>query len=121
MAFLSSVVEGVSNSLQQAQTKTQSYTSGATSSLISGNQGKYITAGGMGNAASQVTQWYLNHAQGLLPTISVGSGQDVWLIIQDTVDLPNWYFRKEGRQRLGRKGLNSATPTGFSYLSRFLE
>ena len=117
MAFLSSVVKGVSRSLQQAQTTTQTHASGVTSSLISGDQGKYLAAGGIGGAASQVTQWYLQHAQNLLPTIHVGSGRDVWLIMQDTVDLPNWYFRKEmqSKEMGGEKGRS------FLYLSRFLE
>lgn len=112
MAFLSSVVEGVGKSLQQVQTTTQTHATGVTTSLISGQHGKYIAAGGVGNAASQVTQWYLKHAQNLLPTINVGSGKDVWLVIQDTVDLPNWYFRKEKKKSQNK---------GFTYLSRFLD
>ena len=139
MAFLSSVVEGISESLQQAQTTTQTYSTGLTSSLVTGKSGQYMAAGGASSAASQVTQWYLKHAQDLLPTINVGSGQDVWLIVQDTVELPNWYFRKgevgteaplggkpiqrqdslDEDQRGSRRG--SRVEGGFSYLSRFLE
>ena len=125
MAFLSSVVEGVSKSLQQLQTTTQTHATGVTSSFISGKQGKYIAAGGIGGAASQVTQWYLSHAQNLLPTIHVDSGRDVWLIMQDTVELPNWYFRKSIEKRTskeGKKGKKGRMPhRGFTYLSRFLE
>ena len=112
MAFLSSVVEGVGKSLQQAQTTTQTTAVGGVTSMITGNQGKYMVAGGVGNAASQVTQWYLQHAQNLLPTINIGSGQDVWLIMQDTVSLPNWYFKK-AKKKLQTKG--------FTYLTRFME
>lgn len=112
MAFLSSVVEGVGNAIQQAQTTQQANALGGTSSMITGDQGKYIAAGGVGNAASQVTQWYLKHAQNLLPTINVGSGQDVWIVTQDTVELPNWYFKSQ----------KSKSKSGnFQYLSRFLE
>ncbi len=68
-------------------------------------------AGGASNAASQVTQWYLKHAQSLTPPIAIGSGQDVWIVIQDTVALPRWYFKK------GKETNND----GFSYLSRFLD
>ena len=112
MAFLSSVVEGVGKAIQQAQTTTQTNALGGSSSIISGDQGKYIAAGGVGNAASQVTQWYLKHAQSLLPTINVGSGQDVWIVTQESVELPNWYFRKEKS-----KVQNSS----FTYLSGFLD
>ena len=112
MAFLSSVVEGVGKAIQQAQTTTQTNALGGTSSIVSGDQGKFIAAGGVGNAASQVTQWYLKHAQNLLPTINIGSGQDVWIITQDSVDLPNWYFRKEKKKSQSQS---------FTYLSRFLD
>jgi hypothetical protein len=70
---------------------------GGTSSIVSGSQMAYLGAGGASNAASQVTQWYLRQAQNLLPTINVGSGQDVWVVMQDTVRLPNDYFRKNSK------------------------
>ena len=111
MAFLSSVVEGVGKSIQQVQTTTENTARGITS-MISGSQGKYMVAGGAGNAASQVTQWYLQHAQNLLPTINIGSGQDIWLIVQDTVALPSWYFKKTKKK---------SSAKGFSYLTRFIE
>lgn len=98
MAFLSSVVEGVGKSIQQAQTTQQTNALGGGQSLITGDQAKYIGAGGVGNAASMVTQWYLQQANHLLPTINVGSGQDIWVVMQDKVDLPNWYFRKADAQ-----------------------
>ena len=83
----------LASAIQQAQATNQANALGGNSSMITGDQGKYIAAGGVGNAASMVTSWYLKHAQNLLPTINVGSGQDVWIVIQDSVDLPNWYFR----------------------------
>ena len=58
-----------------------------------------MAAGGASNAASMVTQWYLKQAQNLLPTITIGSGQDVWIVLQDSVALPNWYFKKLDNQR----------------------
>lgn len=93
-AFLSSVVEGVGKAIQQAQTTQQTNALGGGQSLVTGDQAKYIGAGGASNAASMVTQWYLQQANRLLPTINVGSGQDIWVVMQDKVELPNWYFRK---------------------------
>lgn len=111
-AFLSSIVQGIGSAIQQAQTQTQANALGGSSSIITGDQGKYMAAGGVSNAASLVTNWYLQHAQNLLPTINIGSGQDVWIILQDTVDLPNWYFaRAKSAQDVG----------SFSYLSRLNE
>jgi hypothetical protein len=97
-AFLSSVVEGVGKAIQQAQTTQQTNALGGGQSLITGDQAKYIGAGGASNAASMVTQWYLQQANRLLPTINVGSGQDIWVVMQDKVELPNWYFRKADSQ-----------------------
>jgi hypothetical protein len=112
VAFLSSIVQGIGSAIQQAQTQTQANALGGASSIVSGDQAKYMAAGGVSNAASLVTNWYLQHAQNLLPTINIGSGQDVWIVLQDTVDLPNWYFaRAKNTQAVG----------SFSYLSRLNE
>ena len=112
VAFLSSIVQGIGNAIQQAQTSTQTNALGGTNSVITGEQAQYMAAGGVSNAASLVTNWYLRHAQNLLPTINIGSGQDVWLVLQDTVELPNWYFTRPK---------NSSSASSFSYLSRLID
>lgn len=94
MAFLSSVAEGVGKAIQQAQTTQSMNPLGGTSSIVTGSSMAYLGAGGASNAAGMVTQWYLQQAQKLLPTINIGSGQDVWVVMQETVRLPNEYFRK---------------------------
>lgn len=110
MAFLTSIVEGVGKALQQAQTTQQTNPLGGTQSIITGDQAAYIGAGGASNAATMVSQWYLKQAQNLLPTINVGSGQDVWVIMKETVKLPNDYFQKSNK---GGQGENV-----FTYFSR---
>ncbi|MCX6125176.1 MAG: TraB/VirB10 family protein [Proteobacteria bacterium] len=97
-AFISSVVEGVGKAIQQAQTTQSTNALGGGQALVTGDQAKYIGAGGASNAATMVTQWYLQQANRLLPTINVGSGQDIWVVMQDKVELPNWYFRKADSQ-----------------------
>lgn len=87
MAFLSSVVAGISSAVAQAQTATVTGANGSTSLEINGDQKKFIAANGASSAASTVTQWYLKHAENLLPTINVGSGQDVWIVVQEPVEL----------------------------------
>jgi len=94
MAFLSSVVEGVGKAIQMAQTSEQTASDGSSKTTLTGNQGKYIAAGGAGTAAGMVAQWYLKQAQSLLPTINVGSGQDIWVVMNETVALPHEYFKK---------------------------
>ena len=113
MAFLSSIVEGVGKGIQQAQTTQQTTPLGGSQSVLTGNSAEYMAAGGASNAASMVTQWYLKQAQNLLPTINVGSGQDVWIVMQDTVKLPNDYFRKL------QKG--GASESVYTYFSRVLD
>ncbi len=95
MAFLSSVVEGVGKAIQMAQTTEQTSAEGNSRRLLTGDQGKYITAGGASQAAGMVAQWYLKQAQNLLPTINVGSGKDVWVVMNDSVALPSHYFKKQ--------------------------
>jgi len=111
MAFLASIVEGIGKSIQQAQTTTQVNPLGGSTSILTGDEGKYLAASGATNAASTITQWYLRQAQNLLPTINVGSGQSVWIILQESVQLPNWYFKKA-------PGPESSV---FSYLTRITE
>lgn len=94
MSFLSKVVEGIGKAIQNAQTTTTTGEFGSTASNVTGDQGKYILAGGATGAASQVADWYLKQAQNLLPTISVVSGQDVWIVLQNTIKLPTEFFKK---------------------------
>ena len=93
-AFLASIVEGVGKAIQQAQTTQQASPLGGGQSIVTGNQAKYMAAGGASNAASMITQWYLKQAQNLLPTINVGSGQDVWIVMKDKTHLPQEFFEK---------------------------
>ena len=117
MGFLSSVVTGISKDVQQAQTTQQATPLGGGQSMVTGDQAKYIGAGGAAEAASMVTQWYLKQAQNLLPTINVGSGQDVWIIMQDSVDLPKDYFAQNGEEGVG----NAQNKTIYSYFTRIME
>lgn len=111
MAFISSVVEGIGKAVQQEQT-TQQTTALSSSQSVTGDQRKYILAGGAAEAAGTVTQWYLRQAQNLLPTINVNSGKDVWVVMQESVSLPSSYFR-----RLDKGGdLES-----YSFITRLLE
>ncbi len=109
-AFLASIVQGISGAVSQAQTTTTAGALGGGTTSVTGDQAQYIAANGAGGAASTVTQWYLKHAESLLPTINVGSGQDVWVIMQDSVSLPNWYFE-----------VHPTKNGGFSFLSNLMK
>ncbi len=113
MAFLASVVDGVGRAIQQAQTTQQTTALGGSQSVLTGDQMKFIGAGGAATAANMVAQWYLKQAQNLLPTINVGSGREVWVVMQETVHLPTSYFQKN------TKGETSENL--YSYFTRVLQ
>jgi hypothetical protein len=112
MAFLASVVEGISKAVQGAQVQHTRTPLGGSDTMVTGNQMKYALAGGAGSAASQVTKWYLKQAENLMPTINIGSGRDVYIVMQDKVVLPNEYFKKN------KGGKNASV---YSYLTRIAE
>lgn len=113
MAFLSSIVQGVGKAITQSQTTQQTTPLGGSQSVLTGNQMEAIGAGGASNAAGMVTEWYLKQAQNLLPTINVGSGQDIWVVMQDTVKLPNEFFR------MNTKGAGNENV--YTYFSRIVD
>ena len=112
MAFLAGVVDGVGKAVQAAQTTQSTNPLGGGSSMMTGDAGKYAVAGGASNAAGMVAQWYLQQAQNLAPTVAIGSGRDVWIVIKDKVSLPEEFFKKERKN--GDEGI-------YSYFSRVLE
>jgi len=112
MAFVSGVVEGVGKAVQAAQTTQSTNAFGGGSSIMTGDSTKYAVAGGASNAAGMVAQWYLQQAQNLAPTVEVGSGRDVWIVMKDKVKLPEEFFKKE------RKDGNESI---YSHFTRVLE
>ncbi len=110
LAFLASVVEGVGKAVQQAQTTQQTTALGGSQAVMTGDERKYLAGGAAANAAGVVAQWYLKQAENLLPSITVGSGRDVWVIVLDNVNLPNEYFKK-----------GSEHDARYSYLTRILD
>lgn len=112
MAFIAGVVDGVGKAVQASQTTQSMNPLGGSSSVMTGDAGKFAVAGGASNAAGMVAQWYLQQAQNLAPTVAVGSGRDVWIVMKDKVSLPDEYFKKE------RKNADEGI---YSYFTRVLE
>lgn len=112
MAFMASVVDGVGKAVQAAQTTQSTNAFGGGTSMLTGDAAKYAVAGGASNAAGMVAQWYLQQAQSLAPTVAVGSGRDVWIVMKDKVSLPEEFFKKE--RKVGDEGI-------YSYFTRVLE
>lgn len=112
MAFLSGIVQGVGQAVQAAQTQQNVNPLGGSSSVMTGDSSKYMVAGGAANAAGMVAQWYLQQAQSLSPTVEVGSGRDVWIVMKDKISLPEEFFKKERTD--GNEGI-------YSYFTRILD
>lgn len=98
-AVLAGVVQGASKAYEIANTQTSIINDGnggqSGLSNFTGNFRELALAKGAGDAANLVTTWYLNQAKSLLPTIHIGSGQDVWVVMTDSVDVPDlnsWNF-----------------------------
>ena len=100
-ALLDSLVKGaggVGQALSQSQ-QNQTVAAGATGSAVTatnvaGSVPTFVAGSALSAAAasgSLVTQFYLNEALKLFPTIGVGSGQDVWAVILDQVSVPALY------------------------------
>jgi len=99
-AVLSSIVKGIADGIALKQITEQVVVNdkgSASAKNLTGNEIKYGVATGIGNSASMVTDWYLKHAMSLFPTISVGSGAKVWLVITRPVtNVPSLTTDNEG-------------------------
>lgn len=116
LGFLSAVVKGVGDAIKASQTsttQTQGVGGTTTSTMITGDQAKYIAAGGASHAAGMITSWYLSQAEGLLPVIEVHSGTPIYIVLQEKVELPAFYFSKNVNATSVGQGV-------FSYFSNLL-
>ena len=103
MTFLKSVVDGIGEIITRKSQNIGGKNPDSANVLIQeGAQG----------AASKVSDWYLRQVTSLMPTLSVSSGQDVWVVMQDKVLLPNDFFIKNERRRNAQV---------FSYLTRIID
>ncbi len=100
-ALLDSLVKtigGTAGALSQAQ-QSQTVATGNTGSAqvatnVTGNIPQFVLGNGItagAGAFGYATQFFLQQAMQLLPTIGVGSGQDVWVILLDQVTVPSLY------------------------------
>ena len=60
----------------------------ATATNITGDKANFIAGKSMVDASATVAQWYLDYAKQLIPSIGIGSGQTVHVVILDSVRVP---------------------------------
>ena len=103
MAFLKSVIDGIGEIISRRSQNIGGKNPDSANVLVQNSaQG----------AASKVSDWYLKQVTSLLPTLAVNSGQDVWIVMQEKVLLPNDFFIKNERRNSGKV---------FSYLTRIVD
>ena len=92
-AVLAGIVKGASEAYEIANTATTVVTGGDSLQTpvtnFKGKLSELAIARGIGKPAEMVTQWYLEQAKALLPTVHIGSGQDVWVVMTDKVNVPD--------------------------------
>ena len=104
MAFLKSVVDGIGEIISRKSQNIGGKNPDSANVLVQNSAH---------GAATKVSDWYLKQVTSLMPTLAVHSGQDVWIVMQEKVLLPNDFFIKnEGRNSNGKV---------FSYLTRIID
>ena len=94
--FLAAVLAGIVQGATQAydMTNIQSTILGAggdnpvVSKKFTGKMGTYAAMKGLQSGANLTTQWYLEMAKSLLPSISKGSGSKVWVLTTKSIYIP---------------------------------
>jgi conjugal transfer pilus assembly protein TraB len=91
-AVLANLAKGAGEAVALANSATQVVTGPggaiAQSTRISGNTGAYVAGKSITDAAQMIADWYLEHARKLMPSIAIGSGRDVWVVLLDTIQVP---------------------------------
>ena len=92
-ALIASIAKGAGTAVQMTQfTETVSGSeNAAVARNFTGDVGQFAVAKGLTDASTLVADWYLNQAKALLPSINIGSGQDLWIIVTSSVNVPPLY------------------------------
>lgn len=92
--LLAAVLASVAKNAGQAIADVQKTTSvlgadkAAAANNITGSKAAFVAGSALIDGGAMVAQWYLEQAKELLPSIGVGSGQDVFVVMLDSVSVP---------------------------------
>jgi hypothetical protein len=89
-AVLASVAKNAGEALASAQQVTEAtgLEHAATATNVTGNKAAFVAGRSVVDGAAMVADWYLNYAKQLLPSIAVGSGADVHVVLLESVQVP---------------------------------
>ena len=92
-ALIAKVVGGISAATAAADTTTSLAAGNAGAALsatnVTGDKLQYGVLTGIGQAGEMVTQWYLDQAKELLPSIATPSGSKGWVITSKSIQIPS--------------------------------
>ncbi|HYX31595.1 MAG TPA: TraB/VirB10 family protein [Oligoflexus sp.] len=90
-AVIASLAKGAGEAVALANTSKEVVSGGfgavATSEAIKNKQ-EFILGRAASEAGGMIAQWYLDYARQLVPSIAIGSGRDVWIVMLDSVPIP---------------------------------
>lgn len=79
---------GEAVALAQQSTTVVGVDKAASATNVTGSKAAFVAGKSMVDASSTVAQWYLDYAKQLIPSIGIGSGQNVHVVLLDTVRVP---------------------------------
>ena len=89
-AVLASIAKNAGQAIADAQKTTSvlGTDKAATAANVTGSKAAFVGGSALIDGGAMVAQWYLEQAKELLPSIGVGSGQDVFVVMLDSIKVP---------------------------------
>jgi conjugal transfer pilus assembly protein TraB len=81
--------EAIALKQQEQQIAVGNAGAAATATNVTGSTGAFVAGRAVADASTIIAQWYLNYATSLIPSIAVGSGRDVWIVMLDNTNVPS--------------------------------
>jgi hypothetical protein len=90
-AVLASIAKNAGAAIADAQKSTSvlGADKAAAATNITGSKAAFVAGSAMVDGAGMIANWYLEQAKELLPSIGVGSGADVFVVMLDSVLVPS--------------------------------
>ena len=89
-AVLANIAKNAGEAVALAQTTTTLGGSdrAAAATNVTGNQAAFVGCKAVVDGAAMIAQWYLDYAKQLLPSIGIGSGQTVHVVMLESIRVP---------------------------------
>lgn len=96
-AVLASIAKNAGQAISSAQqtTTVAGADKAATATNITGSKAAFVAGSSVVDGATLIAQWYLDYARQLLPSIALGSGADVTVVMLESIKIPRLNSAKE--------------------------